>query len=234
MHNKLWTVLLVTLVAVFTLVSAGTTLAAGSRAAPACVTYVSPPPPPSGSHLVMNIHFMDLNGEDGGNVGYWALLPATLEHVKVWQTAPGSFYAIMWARGTWTTYAGVPSSNCDPTTGRPTEQAGGSGTVQGWFSWTFSGAAIPGLNRFGWKAPVYDGGSEADVLLGWYDNGQVANTGPWFFWYTNYFLDQNGNPLPASAEPNWGSGWEIYRYHCQTMIYNTDVAGTTGNIVVAK
>jgi hypothetical protein len=238
MRSKRWTFVLVALVAVFTLVGAGTVLAAGSRVAPACVTYVSPPPPPHGSHLVMNVRFMDLNGEDSGNVGYWAFLPATREHVLVWQIPDGSFYSIETMRGPWITYPGVPSSNCDPTTGLPVEQASGSGTAHGWVTWTLTGKLIPGLDRFGWKPPVDEGGSPADVQLGWYGTPpgpvQVGNTGPWWFWYTNYFLDANGNPLAASATPNWGPGWEVYRYKCQTMTYNTAVSGTIGNIVVTK
>ncbi len=211
-------------------------LAAGRPHAPAHVACVSPPPPPHGSRLVMNIHFMDLNGEDSGNVGYWAFVPAAREHVLVWQIPDGSFYSIETMDGTWITYPRVPSSNCDSATGLPVEQACGSGTADGWVTWTFTGRLIPGLNRFGWKPPVYEGGSPADVRLGWYTTPsgatQVGNTGPWWFWYTNYFLDADGNPIDPSATPNWGSLWEVYRYHCQALYYSD--TGTVGNIVVTK
>jgi hypothetical protein len=234
MQRKLWVVVLMALVAVFALVGAGSALAA-SPGGPVHVAYVSPPPPPHGSKLVMNIHFLDINGEDSGAVGYWAFLPATREHVLVWQIPDGSFYSIEYMRGPWITYAGVPSSQCDPTTGLPVEQAGGSGSVRGWVTWTFSGSLITGLDTFGWKPPVDEGGSPADVELGWYDSPsgtQHGNTGPWWFWYTNFFLDPDGNPLAADATPNWGSVWEVYRYHCQALYY-TD-AGAFGNIVVTK
>lgn len=207
---------------------------AAKPVAPVHVAYVHPPAVPHGSKLVMDIHFMDINGEDSGSVGYWAFLPATREHVKVWQIPDGSFYSIEWMRGTWITYAGVPSSNCDPVTGLPVEQAGGSGSVRGWITWTFTGSLIPGLRTFGWKPTVDEKGSPADVQLGWYDKGQNANIGPWWFWYTDYFLDADGNPIDPSAMPDWGSGWEVYRYRDQAMIYNTAATGTTGNIVVTK
>ena len=131
----------------------------------------------------------------------------------------------------------MPSSNCDAS-GLPVEQARGCGTVDGWVTWTFTGSLIPGRDRFGWKPPVDEGGSPADVQLGWYTTPsgatQVGNTGPWWFWYTNYFVNAGGNPIDPSATPDWGPGWEVYRYHDQAMVYNTAVDGTTGNIVVTK
>ena len=217
-------------------VLAAPAMAAGKPAAPVHVACVSPPAPPHGSKLVMDIHFLDLNGEDSGNVGYWAFLPASLEHVLVWQIPDGSFYSIETMQGPWITYPGVPSSQCDSTAGLPIEQACGAGEFHGWVTWTFTGSLIPGLDRFGWKPPVDEGGSPADVQLGWYaaPSGaqQVGNIGPWWFWYTDYFVDANGNPIDPSATPDWGSVWEVYRYRCQALNY-TD-AGTFGNIVVTK
>jgi hypothetical protein len=212
-------------------------LAARKPAAPVHVACVSPPMPPHGSKPVMNIHFLDLNGEDGGAVGYWAFLPASCEHVVVWQIPDGSFYSIETMQGPWMTYAGVPSSNCDAN-GLPVEQARGAGEFHGWVTWTFTGSLIPGLDRFGWKPPVDEGGSPSDVQLGWYTTPsgatQVGNTGPWWFWYTHYFLDAGGNPIDPAATPDWGPGWEVYRYRNQAMIYDTAAAGTVGNIVVTR
>jgi hypothetical protein len=216
-------------------VLAAPALAAGQTASPVHVAYVSPPAPPHGSKLVMDIHFLDLCGEDSGNVGYWAFIPWVLTDVRVWQLPDDSFYSIETMDGTWTTYPGVPSSQCDPTSGLPEEQARGSGTVDGWVTWTFEGQVIPGLRRFGWKAPVDEGGSPTDVQKGWYDSPagtQHGNTGPWWFWYTGYFFDANGKPIDPSATPNWGSLWEVYRYRNQALYYGD--AGTVGNIVVTK
>jgi hypothetical protein len=218
-------------------VLAAPALAEGKPAAPVHGAYVSPPPAPHGSKLVMDIHFLDLNGEDGGNVGYWAFLPASCEHVMVWKIPDGSFYSIETMQGPWITFAGVPSSNCDEN-GLPDEQARGIGEFHGWVTWTFTGSLIPGLDRFGWKPPVDEGGSPPDVQLGRYTTPsgaqQVGNIGPWWFWYTDYFVDAGGNPIDPLATPTRGPGWEVYHYRTQAMIYDTAVVGTTGNIVVAK
>ena len=90
MRCKLWIVVLVALVAVFTLVAAGAALAAGSQPALACATSASPAPPP-GSVLVEDIAFTVVNQNDAGNVGYWALDDG-FAHVRVWQVSPDNFY----------------------------------------------------------------------------------------------------------------------------------------------
>ena len=87
----------------------------------------------------MNVHFLDLNGEDGGNVGYWAFLPATHEHVLVWRIPDGSFYSIETMRWHLDHLPRRAELELRPRD-RPAGRAGqGSGTVHGWITWTFTG-----------------------------------------------------------------------------------------------
>ena len=118
----------------------------------------------------MNVSVNYVNWEDNGNVGYWALNKAR-QKVKVWQVAPGSFYLVAWYRGTWTTYAGVPSPNCSmeagDSFGLPVEQAGGSGGRGAAGSRTAS-TPTAYTPKFGYLGTFDDGGTMADVLLGYY------------------------------------------------------------------
>jgi hypothetical protein len=217
MRNKLWIVVLVAVVAAFTLVAAGTALAAGSQTLPAGAAYVSPPPAPPGSHLVMDATEVYTNVEDSGNFCYWALDDA-IPRIQVWHVPDGSFYAILRPRGIWTTFAGVPSPNCDGS-GLPTEQAQGSGTYWGWFTVAFTASSY--TPKFGYLGTFNCGGTKADILLGNYSLQQGDN-GALFAWQ-NYFPGFNGSFV---------SFWEQYRYGCQTQV--SDDAGSYGNIVVKR
>lgn len=217
MRNKLWIVVLVALVAAFTLVAGGTALASGGQTLPAGAAYVSPSPAPPGSHLVMDAIEGVKNMEDYGNFCYWALDTGIIR-VQVWQIPDGSFYAIRWHNGIWTTFAGVPSSNCDGS-GLPTEQARGSGTYSGWMTAAFTASSY--TRKFGYLGTFNCGGTKADILLGNYSLQQGDN-GAEFTWQ-NYFPDIDGSNVGI---------WEQYRYGCQTMV--SDDAGTFGNIVVTK
>ncbi len=214
---------------------ASSTLAA---AIPANLLHVNPSPPPHGSHLVMNIRFLDIKGEDGGNVGYWAYLPATREHVKVWQIPDGSFYSIETMRGTWITYAGVPSSNCDPKTGlrsnRPTaaarSMAGSPGPSRESSSRVSTGSAGSRRSTRVARQPMSSWAGTARP------QGQCrsATRVPGGSGTRTTSSMPAATPCRRRPTPNWGPGWEVYRYTCQTMIYNTAVSGTIGNIVVTK
>ena len=219
MRNKLWIVLLVALVAVFTLVAAGTALAAGSQTLPAGAAYVSPPPPPAGSHLVMSVSETFINQEDSGNVGYWAL-DNGLAGVKVWQISDGSFYVIVRPCATFTTFATVPSPNCDAK-GLPLEKAGGTGIFGGWVTLTFT--ATNYTPKFGYLGTFNDGGTKADILAGWYDLQQGPNSADTLS-FLSYF--------PGWDNLNVTALDEVYRLGHQTMVITS--GGTTGNIVVTK
>ena len=219
MHNKLWSALLVALVAVFTLVAAGTALATGSQAAPACAPVSSPPPPPAGSHLVMNVTEGFINQEDSGNVGYWAL-DNGVASIMVWQVPDGSFYTIVRPFATFTTFAGVPSPNCNAN-GLPLEKGTGTGTFGGWVTLTFTATGY--TPRFGYLGTFNDGGTKADILAGWYDLQQGPNSADTLS-FLSYF--------PGWDNLNVTALDEVYRLGHQTMVSTN--SGTTGNIVVTK
>ena len=197
--------------------------------------------PPQGSKLVENIHFMDLNGEDGGNVGYWAL-DQLFDRVQIWRVAKVSatfgapwsdFYVVLWSQGTWTTYPGVPSPNCDAIpairpTALPVEQARGSGTVSGWVTLTFSGRVLPGQS-FSLQGPIDSAGSPAPASCQKASMATNSTSGPLGLLVPK-LLQQPGQLRRYGRA---GYGWQIWRYHCQTMVET--VSGTTGgNIVVVQ
>jgi hypothetical protein len=198
----------------------------------------SPPPPPAGSQLVMNAAERYTNWEDGGNVGYWALLGAA-QTVRVWQVSPGSFYLITRYLGTWTTYPGVPSPNCStdtgPSFGLPVATSRGSGTWCGWVAYSFDATAY--TPKFGYLGTFDDGGTKADVLLGHYvdpvsgDQLQVGSDHEADAAFLEYFTIENwDNFLPV------GGYWE-YRYRNQRMVWTwSPEAGNviSGNIVVQR
>jgi hypothetical protein len=213
-------------------------LAAGGPGGRAPTVAIKPPPPPEGSRLVMNVTEKYTNWEDGGNVGYWALVKA-LQRVKVWESSPGSYYLIAWYVGTWTTYAGVPSPNCSSEPGAgfglPVAQAGGSGPYRTWVAFTFDAAGC--TQRCGFLGTFDDGGSQADVMLGYYVDpvgGQPLQLGSRhdadtaFF---EYFTDIDWDTLVGLS-----SCW-VYRYRTQRLVgVWTPEGGTsqTGDIVVTR
>lgn len=186
----------------------------------ASATVTTPPPPPAGSHLVMNVTEGFINQEDSGSVGYWAL-DNGVSSVKVWQVPDGSFYTILRPFATFTTFAGVPSPNCDAN-GRPLEKGTGTGTFSGWIVFTFTAASY--TPKFGYLGVFNDGGSKADILLGWYDLQQGPNPAD-LISFMNYF--------PGGLDSLNATGiYQVYRYGSQTMI--STLTSNTGNIVVGR
>ena len=162
MKKLLPVAVLLALVATIVVLGTGTALAASSRDSS---EIPSPPPPPAGSHLVMNASQTFINQEDSGNVGYWAL-DNGFEDIQVWQMSPFDFYAILSVNATWSTFAGVPSSNCDAN-GTPKEGGDGTGPWGGWITFAFKAAAY--TPKFGYLGTFDDGGTQANILLGYYD-----------------------------------------------------------------
>lgn len=152
------------------------------------VAHLSESPLPPGSRVILHVSFVDVNVEDGGNVGYWAL--DTLYFTDTfWQAPDGSIYYLLSIVGTWTTFAGALS----PQNG-VSEPATGSGTlVQEWSGHiltTFEPGSRPTSGFIG----VFNaGGTKADVLLGtyalqqgnnaWYDE-DGGDIGPLYFDFT--------------------------------------------------
>lgn len=219
-------------------VAAAPAVAASHSGGHACATALKPPPPPDGARLVMSVTEKYTNWEDGGNVGYWALVDAA-QRVKVWESSPGTYFLIAWYAGKWTTYAGVPSPNCSaepgPGFGLPLAQATGSGPYRTWVAFTFDAAGY--TPRFGFLGTFDDGGTLADVLLGYYvdpASGKPLQAGSRHdadAVFLEYFTDIDWDTLAAL-----GSSW-VYRYRAQRLVgIWTPEGGTTqtGNIVVAR
>jgi hypothetical protein len=161
------------------------------------------------------------------------------QKVKVWQVAPGSFYLVAWYRGTWTTYAGVPSPNCSmepgDSFGLPVAQADGSGPWSGWVAFSFDATAY--TPTFGYLDTFDDGGTMADVLLGYYfvpgtDTPlQVGSRHDADSALFNYFTIDDWDSLAAIA------AHYVYRNKNQRFVWTwSPEAGDslTGNIVVTR
>ena len=154
--------------------------------------------------LVVNVTQRIVNDADSGLAGYWAF-DAYTRHIKVWQTAPGTFCAIVRYDGGFTTVAGHSPQN----TG--TVAAGIQGDFNGGYLATFTGTFAPtrptsgSLGRFDY-ACVLSADHSVATCPGFQD------------WTTFYFSSTNG-----WTENLWG--W----------IYTTEANGTwlnasTGNL----
>jgi len=220
----------VALAAMIVFVTAGTALA-GPGAAPACATTATTPAFPPGSHLVEDITFHVINGEDAGTYGYWAL-DNDMVRVRVWQVskvstfgAPyGEFSALFQITdGRWQTFVGALS----PNKGVP-ELADGSGTFSGCWSQTFAGVITPGQNMFGNMGIIDVGGSKSDIQLGTYEL-QTGNTNTTWDPITSYFTSPD-----QFADESVPYYWELYRYKCQTILYYgvNNAINTYGDIVI--
>ena len=192
---------------------------------------MTPPPPPAGWQKVIDITYGFYNGEDGGNVGYWAMKDA-IGHVQAWlepNSSPYSFYVIWTMDGVWWTFANALSPNA----GVP-ELGDGSGTFTNWFVETFTATTYtPG---HGYVGTFNYQGTKQDILLGTYDvlvNGQDTGiqlqAGPVAFaWWNNYFTG-----IPEDTQV-----WTyvcVYRYKCQTCSQydlGNGNSGTAGDIVI--
>ena len=168
MKKRLVFVALVASLAVFTLVAAGTALAAAVQPAPAtCMKGGGVPP---GSVLIMNVTYAVTHDEQTQNADYhcWALANY-VRHAQIWRETDGTtlYWVSQWA-GTWTTPAGALS----PGSG-VVQPARGSGVfvavLNGWFT---SDTFFP---AFGWLGTHDFGGTLADLL----PNGQAGNPNPW-------------------------------------------------------
>jgi hypothetical protein len=170
---------------------------------------------PVGSVLVLNITHKVINDEDSGNVGYWALDNYN-KHVQVWQTPDGTFYVVARYTGNWKTFAGALS----PGDG-VLQSKDASGTFEGGYTATFTGTFDPGTNKTNGNIGTFDyAGTEADVLLGTYGNGQTGPTTP------VSFLDVYFTGVSDFTYVNWG-----WTYHYRRQTWNNFSYGTTGDIV---
>jgi hypothetical protein len=127
--------------------------------------------PPAGYTEVINVEMTVANDEDSGFIGYWALDDYT-KHIQVWEGPKGEdFYVAVMYQGTWQTFAGARS----PENGT-TEPSDGTGSIKGGYIATMTGPMLTSLAEpTQGTIGSYDyGGTQADILLGSYGNGQVG------------------------------------------------------------
>ena len=172
--------------------------------------------PPQGSQLIVNALMKVVNHEDTGTVGYWALDHYN-QHIRVWQTPTGGFYAGVFDEGHYQTFAGALS----PASG-VTEPSDGTGPFHGGYIETFTGTllASPTEPTHGDIGTFDFGGSKSDILLGSFGSGQTGDTSA-VDWTSFYFSSVSG----ASVTP-WG--WD-YRYPKEVWCHTS--AGSSGDIV---
>jgi len=172
--------------------------------------------PPQGSRLIVNAVMKVVNHEDGGTAGYWAL-DRYNQHIRVWQTPTGGFYAGVFDEGHYQTFAGALSPG-----GGVTEPSDGTGPFHGGYIETFTGTLLtsPTEPTHGDIGTFDFGGTKSDILLGSYGNGQTGDTSA-VDWTSFYFSSVSG-----TAVTPWG--WD-YRY--PTEIWCHTSAGSSGDIV---
>lgn len=124
---------------------------------------------PYGSTVILNINYNVTNGEDSGNVGYWALSNYN-KQVQVLKASDGTFYVIASYNGSWNTFAGALS----PEFGK-SESKDAVGTFQGGYVETFSGTFSPTRPTTGYVGKFDFSGTKSDILLGTYSK-QTGDT----------------------------------------------------------
>lgn len=198
---------------------------AGAATTCAGVVTQSQVAPPPGYTQVINAVMTVRNDEDTGLIGYWALDNYT-KHIQVWANPSGSqFYVAAFYHGTWQTFAGAQS----PDSG-VTEVADGTGSISGGYVGTMTGAMLnsptePTMGTVG----IYNfGGTESDILLGSYGNGQTGATNA-TDWLSFYFTPSTIATFSfGDGGAEWG--WQYTGNSVSGPWCNTG-AGTSGDIV---
>jgi len=206
MKKLLPVAVLVALVAVFTLLAAGTALAC-PRAHPV---------------LVMNVTYKVTNDEAVGNVGFWALQDYT-RHVRVWRLPDGSFSWASQFEGRWTTFDGALSPGAGAA-----QAADGSGRFVGVLNGTFT--SDPYIPARGYLGTHDGGGTEADILLGMYGAGQTGAPNVWSPGDT-YFPGAAADGWSSWVTTAYSF---TYRYRHQTFVWDGFAGTSTGDIVITK
>jgi hypothetical protein len=89
--------------------------------------------------LVINVTYKVMNTVDSGVAGnYWAYDQLN-RHIQVWQTGSSTFCAVVEDKGAFLTIAGASPGNTDP----DGIAAGITGTIQGGYVATITGALVP-------------------------------------------------------------------------------------------
>ena len=157
-----------------------------------------------GGSLVLNVNHAVVNDADSGLSGYWAF-DYYLRQIRVWQTAPGTYCAIVTYEGVFQTFPGALSpENGLPFTRRVV------GIFSGGYRATITGTFSPGTNRTRGFLGVKD--YQCDT------SGNCANP---FKWVDTYFA-----PSAGFAYQWWG--WEYKAPRHGTWVNASD--GNSGDI----
>jgi hypothetical protein len=181
------------------------------------------PNPPAGAvgSPVLSVSYQQINDEDSGNVGYWALEDLT-KTITVWATStPNNYVAHVGYSGPFCTFAGAKSPGAGVT-----QPSDGCGTMVGALDATFTSPTGPASTSSPGTKNL--GGTKADILLGTY-NLQHPNLGPdaAFDWKTYYFPS-----IIGFSENVWSFTYTLPN-GAQTKWIN-DVNGNTGDIVTSS
>lgn len=179
-----------------------------------------------GARQILDISYTAQNDEDSGIVGYWAL-DHFREHLKVWNLADGSFYALKQYDGIFAS----PQGALDPGTGTHVQNESSFGVVTGGYVAIFNGTFAPGTNPTRGNTGAFNyGGTTSDILLNTYDK-QTGAPHP-YDWVSAYFAASSG-----FTQTHWGWAYVLdpqFRSASTTnqwCNYNDVDGGNSGNIV---
>ena len=135
-------------------------------------------------NLVLNVHHGVVNDVDSGQAGnYWAEDNYN-RHIRLWQTGPGAYCAIVVYEGTFTTFVGEATPGA---TGVFTSSFTGrfDGGYRASISGTFSPGSNPTRGQLGTKDYGCDQTGTCSGLFGWvgtYFPGGAGFTYDWWGW----------------------------------------------------
>ncbi len=151
--------------------------------------------------LVINVSQSITNDADSGEHGAWAYDNFT-QYVKVYQTAPSTFTAMVYDNGTWHTFAGAKSPDYGVT-----QPSNGTGRMFGGYNATsFTGTllATPTYPTTGNIGTFKYNETPSDVV-----SGTTAKSGAQTDWLNYYFSSDTGFNIGSTDQP---AGW-TYNYN---------------------
>ncbi|CUR51829.1 exported protein of unknown function [Nitrosotalea devaniterrae] len=182
-------------------------------------------PHSKGAKQILDISYIAQNDEDSGIGGYWAL-DHFKEHLKVWQLANGTFYALKSYDGIFVT----PAGGLDPGTGTHLQNESSFGEITGGYVSTMVGTFTPGANPTNGNIGTFNyGGTMTDILHNTYGSQTGA---PDAYDWTSAYFSNTGN----FNEIHWGWSYKLDpEFQSSTSAnqwcnYNVADGGNSGNI----
>jgi len=175
----------------------------------ALVVHIGGPPSGSRAASVLSLTWKAVNDEDSGFAGYWALDTYTTT-LNVWHLNKGVYKGDYYWEQTFSGVFQVPQGANSPgetgvTPNNVSEPASGYGTFLGGEegfitpSETFTAGSHPVHGNLG---TINYNGTVADLLKGYYANGQTGDVNP-YNWYTTYFLPKDSGNANLNTTA-WG------------------------------